>query len=490
MERETVKCPEMPECGAERYAAQNDGYPNETARQLAYVEKLKEELSRRAEALGRPFRYTVVTLGCQMNAHDSEKLIGILESAGAIAAEKEEDSDVVVYNTCCVRENAEQRVFGRLGYLKNFKKKNPQMKICLCGCMMQEPHIIEKLKKSYPQVDLIFGTFNNYRFAELFYNLLTEGGPVTELWTEHKEIVEALPSVRKRSFKASVNIMYGCNNFCTYCIVPYVRGRERSRKPEDILDECRERIADGAKEIELLGQNVNSYGKNLENPISFAELLKMVNDLPGVERVRFMTSHPKDLSDELIHAMATLDKVCPHFHLPLQSGSDRLLKAMNRHYTKAQYLEIVEKLRQIPDMAITSDIIVGFPGETDEDFEETVDVVRKSRFNGAFTFIYSPRVGTPAAAMPNQIPPEESQPHFDRLLKVLEEVQYEDNQKLIGRTFPVLAEEYSKNDPSMLTGRTPSNSLVHFVAGDAVPGDTVEVKITEAAAFYLTGERV
>ncbi len=462
---------------------------NELSRQYYYAGLLKPLIEAEAARLGRPYRFWVTTLGCQMNAHDSEKIIGILKEIGAEPSPAEEEADLVLYNTCCVRENAEQRVFGRLGYLKSYKKKRPEMKIALCGCMMQEPHIVEKIRQSYPQVDLIFGTYNFYRFAELFYRLMSGEKRVIDLWTEHRDIVEDLPTERKQSFKACVNIMYGCDNFCTYCIVPYVRGRERSRRPEDILREVRGLAASGVKEIQLLGQNVNSYGKNLEEPVSFAELLEQVCAVPGLERVRFMTSHPKDLSDELIACFARLPKLMPHFHLPLQSGSDRLLKAMNRHYDKARYLELCEKLRAaVPDMAITTDIIVGFPGETREDFLVTLDVVRRVRFNGAFTFIYSRREGTPAAKMPDQVPPEESQPNFDELLKLLEKVQAEDNRELIGRSFPVLAEEWSKNDPGMLTGRTPNNSLVHFYACGHRPGDTVEVRITESAAFYLTGE--
>lgn len=460
---------------------------DELARQLYFIEKLKPLMEEKAARLGRPYQYHVVTLGCQMNAHDSEKIIGILQEAGAVQSPSEEEADLVLYNTCCVRENAEQKVFGRLGYLKGCKK-NREMTLVLCGCMMQEPHIVEKIKKSYPQVDIIFGTFNFYRFAELFYEHLTGGGRVIDIWEEHRDIVEDLPTERKNSFKACVNISYGCDNFCTYCIVPYVRGRERSRKPEDIVRECRELVAGGVKEIQLLGQNVNSYGKGLEEPISFAQLLEQVCAIDGLERVRFMSSHPKDLSDELIACFGRLPKLCPHFHLPMQSGSDRILKAMNRHYTKEKYLGLCEKLRAAhPDMAITTDIIVGFPGETREDFLETLDAVKQARFNGAFTFIYSRREGTPAARMENQVPAAESQPNFEELLKVLEQIQTEDNARMPGRVVEVLADEWSKNDPSMLSGHTPNNSLVHFYACGHKPGDIVRVKITEAHAFYLVG---
>ena len=455
----------------------------EAERQRAIIEQLK----------GRPDKpktYHVVTMGCQMNARDSEKLVGILDEIGCTASETEEAADLVIYNTCCVRENAEQRVYGRLGYLKSFKKKNPKMKIALCGCMMQEKVVLEKLKKSYPQVDLIFGTHNIYKFAELLQAMLDSDSRIIDIWQEHQEIVEDLPSIRKHSFKASVNIMYGCNNFCTYCIVPYVRGRERSRKPENILAEIRSLVADGVKEIQLLGQNVNSYGKNLENPVSFAQLLEQVNGIEGLERIRFMTSHPKDLSQELIDAMAKLDKVCPHFHLPLQSGSDRLLQEMNRHYDQAKYLDIVRRLKEaVPDVSITTDIIVGFPGETREDFLETVKVAEAVRFDGGFTFIYSKREGTPAALM-EQVPPEESKKNFDELLELMNRIGYENNQKWVGKTVKVLAEEISRNDHRMLTGRTEHNILVHFVADRSRLGEVIEVKVTEATAFYMSGEMI
>lgn len=434
----------------------------------------------------KPRTYYIATMGCQMNARDSEKLTGILEEIGAVPA-AEEEADIVVYNTCCVRENAEQRVYGRLGYLKSFKKKRPDMKIVLCGCMMQEHTVIEKLKKSYPQVDLIFGTYNLYKFPELMEAMLDSRESVIDLWQEQKEIVEDLPSIRKYPFKASVNIMYGCNNFCTYCIVPYVRGRERSRTPENILAEIECLVKDGVREVQLLGQNVNSYGKGLDSPISFADLLEKVCRIDGLERVRFMTSHPKDLSNELIEVMAREPKVCPHFHLPLQSGSDRLLKLMNRHYTRAQYMDEVRRLREaVPDISITTDIIVGFPTETDEDFEQTLDVVREARFDGAFTFIYSPRVGTPAAAM-EQVNPEDSKRHFALLLDELEKIGQENNRRFLGQTVTVLAEEVSKNDERMLSGRTEHNHLVHFTAPKERIGDMVNVHIDETTAFYLVG---
>ena len=452
----------------------------EARRQREIIERLKLRED-------KPKTYYIATMGCQMNAHDSEKLIGIMEEIGA-SPTAESEADIVIYNTCCVRENAEQKVYGRLGYLKTFKKNRPNMKIALCGCMMQEDVVIEKLKKSYPEVDLIFGTYNIYKFPELLESLLDGSGRIIDIWRAQEEIVEDLPSIRKHSFKASVNIMYGCNNFCTYCIVPYVRGRERSREPENILAEVRALAESGVKEIQLLGQNVNSYGRGLKNEITFAQLLEMVNEVEGIERIRFISSHPKDLSQELIDAMGRLDKVCPQFHLPLQSGSDRLLKLMNRHYTKAQFLDEVRRLKEaVPDVSITTDIIVGFPGETREDFLETLDVVRQVRFDGAFTFIYSKREGTPAARM-EQVDPEEAKANFDELLKLLEEIGRENNKHWVGKRLKVLAEEVSKNDATVLSGRTEHNHLVHFKADASLIGEMVWVTITDSTAFYLLGE--
>ena len=333
----------------------------------------------------------------------------------------------MLYNTCTVRDNANQKVYGRLGYLQTLKKKRPGMMISLCGCMMQEPSVIEKIQKSYSYVDLIFGTHNIFKLAELLCCRMMSGNRmVVDIWKDTDKIVEELPVDRKYSFKSGVNIMFGCNNFCSYCIVPYVRGRERSRKPEDIVAEIKKLVADGVAEVMLLGQNVNSYGKNLEHPMTFAELLREINKIEGLERIRFMTSHPKDLSDDLIEAMRDCEKVCNHLHLPLQSGSSRILKLMNRHYDKEGYLALVDKLRAaIPDIALTTDIIVGFPGETEEDFEETMDVVRKVRYDSAFTFIYSKRTGTPAAAMPNQVPEDVVKNRFDRLLKEVQDIAAE-----------------------------------------------------------------
>ena len=385
----------------------------EPERQYYFMAKCRALVQSLSEKLGRQATACTKTFGCQMNARDSEKLAGILELVGYEITE-DEHADLVIYNTCTVRENANLKVYGRLGVLGNMKKKQPHKLIALCGCMMQEPTVVEKIRKSYRFVDLVFGTHNIYKFAELLANCMEGEGMIIDVWKDTDKIVENLPVERKYPFKSGVNIMFGCNNFCSYCIVPYVRGRERSREPREILREIERLAADGVVEVMLLGQNVNSYGKNLPEPMSFAQLLREAEKIDGIERIRFMTSHPKDLSDELIEVMASSKKICRHMHLPLQSGSSRILKIMNRRYTKEQYLALVEKLRRaIPDISLTTDIIVGFPGETEEDFEETLDVVRRARYDSAFTFIYSKRTGTPAAAMENQVPEAVVKERFD-----------------------------------------------------------------------------
>ena len=363
------------------------------------------------------------------------------------------------------------------------------MIIGLCGCMMQEEHVVEKIKKSYKFVDLIFGTHNIFKLAELLYERLSGQKSVIDIWQGTTEIVEDLPSERKYSFKSGVNIMYGCNNFCSYCIVPYVRGRERSRKPEDIINEIKKLVSEGVVEIMLLGQNVNSYGKTLENPMTFAQLLQKIEKIDGLKRVRFMTSHPKDLSDELIDVMAHSKKICKQMHLPLQSGSDRLLKIMNRHYDKQHYLEIVDKLRKaIPDIGISTDIIVGFPGETEEDFNETLDVVKKVQYDSAFTFIYSKRSGTPAAEMENQVPQDVVKDRFDRLLKVVNEISSKKTAKYEGTTQLVMAEEVNSHDPELITGRLSNNTVVHFKGTKDLIGQELKVKLLKAKGFYYFGE--
>ena len=461
----------------------------EPFRQQYYMELVRSVVDRRVKELGRPLTACIQTFGCQMNARDSEKLMGILESVGFTQSE-DEASDFVLYNTCTVRDNANQRVYGRLGYLNSLKKKNPDMIIALCGCMMQEPAVIEKLKKSYRFVDIIFGTHNIFMLAELLDRRMSREKQVVEIWESTDQIVEDLPVERKYPFKSGVNIMFGCNNFCSYCIVPYVRGRERSRSPEDIVEEVRRLVADGVVEVMLLGQNVNSYGKTLDHPVSFAELLRRVEAVEGLERIRFMTSHPKDLSDELIRTMKESKKICHHLHLPLQSGSSRILKEMNRRYTKEQYLNLVDKIRSaIPDIGLTTDIIVGFPGETEEDFEETMDVVRKVRYDSAFTFIYSKRTGTPAAAMPDQVPEDVVKDRFDRLLKQVQEIAAQVCERDLGTVQTALVEGMDDHCPDTVTGRLGNNIMVHFPGTKDMIGKIYPVRLTEARGFYYMGTR-
>ena len=461
---------------------------NETERQYYFMEKASGHVAKLGEKLGRKPTCCVTTFGCQMNARDSEKLVGILEKVGYEIIE-DENADFVIYNTCTVRDNANQRVYGRLGVLNGYKKKNPHMKIALCGCMMQEPSVIEKIKTSYRFVDLIFGTHNIFKFAELLCSLFENEGIVIDIWKDTDKIVEDLPVERKYPFKSGINIMFGCNNFCSYCIVPYVRGRERSREPKDIIREIEKLVADGVCEIMLLGQNVNSYGKTLDNPITFAELLREVNKIEGLKRIRFMTSHPKDLSDDLIMAIKECDKVCKHMHLPLQSGSSRVLKEMNRHYDKEKYLDEVKRLReQIPDIAITTDIIVGFPGETEEDFLETMDVVKQVRYDSAFTFIYSKRTGTRAATMENQVPDDVVKDRFDRLLKEVQTISSEKAKCYEGKVVPVLAEEMDDQKEGYVTGRMDNNSIVHFPGTEDMIGNIYNVKLDECRGFYYMGE--
>lgn len=415
----------------------------------------------------------------------------MLEQMGYGENQKEDDADLIIYNTCCVRENAENKVFGKLGYLKHVKAKNPDLKIVMCGCMMQQEKVIQEIKKKYKHVDVVFGTFNLYKFPELLQSNLETKQMIIDIWKEHKEIVEDLPSIRKYKYKACVNIMYGCNNFCTYCIVPYVRGRERSRTPEDILAEVQSLVEDGVKEIMLLGQNVNSYGRSLEEKMTFAQLLRNINEVEGLERIRFMTSHPKDLSDELILAMKECEKVCSHLHLPFQAGSTKVLGAMNRRYTKDQYVSLAKKIQaEIPDIALTTDIIIGFPGETEDDFQDTLEVVKEIGFHGAYTFLYSKRTGTPAATMEEQVPEEVAQERFSRLLEIVNGIIYEKSREQIGRTYNVLVEEVSKQDSSTLTGRADNNSLIHFKGTEDRIGQMIPIKIVDAKTFYLIGEQM
>lgn len=455
--------------------------------QLEYINKCTELVK---EKYKKAPAFFIQNAGCQMNSLQTDTVAGIVKRMGYTEVSREEDADVVIYNTCTVRENANLKIYGHLGHLKSIKKKNPELKIVLFGCMMQEPEVIEKIHKEYSFVDLVFGTHNFHKFPELFYRSLNTEGQIIDVWKESDEIVEGMPSDRKYSFKTGVNIMFGCNNFCSYCIVPYVRGRERSRKPEDIIREIRMLVADGVKEVMLLGQNVNSYGKNLEEPMSFAELLQEVEKIDGLDRIRFMTSHPKDLSEDLIQVMKHSKKICRHLHLPLQSGSTEILRRMNRRYTKEQYLALAEHLRaEIPDLALTTDIIVGFPGETEEDFQETLDVVRRVRYDSAFTFIYSKRTGTPAAAMENQVPEDVVKDRFNRLLALVQEISREQSLRVDGQTLPVLVESVNEQDESLVTGRLSNNLLVHFPGDASLIGQIVSVHLTECKGFYYYGER-
>ena len=461
----------------------------EPARQYYFMAKCQDWVREFEQKKGRRPTAFIQTFGCQMNARDSEKLLGILEEAGFVQG-ADENSDFVLYNTCTVRENANLKVYGRLGYLGGLKRKNPDKLIALCGCMMQEPQVVEKIRKSYRHVDIIFGTHNIFRLAELIFRRLTEKKMVVDIWEGTDAIVEDLPVERKYPFKSGVNIMFGCNNFCSYCIVPYVRGRERSRNPEDIIHEIEGLVADGVVEVMLLGQNVNSYGKTLEEPITFAELLRRVEQIDGLERIRFMTSHPKDLSDELIEVMKNSRKICKHLHLPVQSGSSRILKQMNRKYTKEQYLELVDKLRAaVPDISLTTDIIVGFPGETEEDFQETLDVVRRVRYDSAFTFIYSKRTGTPAAAMEDQVPEDVVKDRFDRLLKEVQDIAAQVVMRDEGTVQKVLVEEMDTHEPGYVTGRLSNNTVVHFQGDASLIGQIVDVSLDEARGFYFMGTK-
>ena len=455
----------------------------EATRQKAIIKRLKHRLE------GKQLTYYITTFGCQMNAHDSEMIKGILEDIGYKEATQELEADFVIYNTCAVRENAEQRVYGRIGHLKSIKRKKPDMIIALCGCMMQQPTVIQELKKKHKHIDLVFGTHNLYKLAELLETRLDSGNTVYDIWEAHQEIVEDLPSIRKHKFKASVNIMYGCNNFCTYCIVPYVRGRERSRHPEDILKEVRDLVEDGVVEIVLLGQNVNSYGNGLDTPMTFAELIHEVEKIDGLRRIRFMTPHPKDLSDDLIEVMADSQKICHHVHLPIQSGSSRLLKAMNRHYTKESYLDLVSRIKaKMPDVAITTDLIIGFPTETEADNEDTIDVIHQVEYNTAYTFIYSKRTGTPAANMEDQVPEALVKERFNKILEAMDIVSLKNSEKHVGNTYELLVEEVNHKKTNWVSGRLNDNHLVHVQGDASLIGTFVDVKITGSKTYYLVGE--
>lgn len=435
--------------------------------------------------------YFIETWGCQMNEEDSEKLSGMLLSMGYLSCENRNDADIIIFNTCCVRENAELKVHGNLGQLKGLKREKPDLIIAVCGCMMQQKGIPEEISKKYPFVDIIFGTHNLHKFPEYLNRVLMNDERILEIESSSDEIIEGMTIDRKSSLKAFVTIMYGCDNFCTYCIVPQVRGREKSRKSIDIINEIKELAKKGYKEVTLLGQNVNSYGKGLEEDVNFPKLLRMVNEVDGIERIRYMTSHPKDFSDELIEVMKNCEKVCKQLHLPVQSGSNRVLKAMNRHYTKEEYIEKIHKIKSlIPDLAITTDLIVGFPGETEEDFEETLDLIRKVRYDSAFMFIYSNRKYTRADMMPNQIPDEVKHERFNRLVETVNQICAEINKDYKDKIVSVLVEGNSKNDETKLSGRTDNGKLVNFVGNKDSIGQIVKVKITNPKSFSLEGEQI
>lgn len=451
--------------------------------QKAYIEKIRG-LNTYQEK-----KFIVETFGCQMSESDGEKIAGMLKEMGYFPTEKFDEADVIVFNTCCVREHAEEKIYSRLGELKKLKQNKEDLIIAFGGCMAQQPHVVEKIQRSYKHVDIIFGTHNIYRFPELMYFVLTNACKVTEVLNIDGVVSEGLPISRKDGLKAWVDIIYGCNNFCSYCIVPYVRGRERSRRPEDIITEIESLAEQGYKEVTLLGQNVNSYGKDLKNGITFPELLRKINQVKGIERIRFTTSHPKDFSDDLIKAIAECEKVCEHIHLPFQSGSTRILKKMNRNYTKEQYLELIEKIRKaVPGVSFTTDIMVGFPGETEEDFQDTLDVVEKVRFDLAYTFIYSKRVGTPAAEMEEQVDEKTKKERFDRLLSKVYKIIEENNQAMIGRIEEILVEGPSKTNKDYLTGRTRTNKIVNFAGAESLIGKLVNVKITSQHMWYFLGE--
>ncbi len=467
---------------------------DEIKKQKQYIQKIKEINQNQA------FKYSILTMGCQLNENDSEKLCGMLEQMGYQRTENQKESDVVLFNTCCVRENAEDRLFGKLGELKRLKEEKGII-IAIGGCMMQEKHITDKIKGSYPFVDILFGTHTLHKFPQNLYQTLEEKKKQEDIIDIEGEIYEGLPIKRDSKIKASVTIMNGCNNFCSYCIVPYVRGRERSRQPKDIMDEIKDLAQKGYQEVTLLGQNVNSYlrvekekGIELEpyeGVNSFATLLKAINNIEGIERIRFVSPHPKDFTDDVMDAIATCDKVCKLVHLPLQSGNTKVLKEMNRKYTKEQYLALVEKMqKRIPNLTLSTDIIVGFPGETEEEFEDTLDVVRKVKFEQVYMFIYSRRVGTPGDKMENQIPEEQKHHRFNRLKALVESQIQENNQKYVGTIQKVLVEGESKNNKDLLTGRTDSNKVVIFEGSKKLIGTMQDLRIVSEHMWFLRGEEI
>ena len=447
-----------------------------------YVKKGKNMLKK---------KYIIETWGCQMNEEDSEKLAGMLKTLDYEETLFRDKADVIIFNTCAVRENAELKVYGNLGALKAIKSKNPDMILAVCGCMMQQKGMPEEILKKYKHVDIVFGTHNAHKFPEYLERAKTEHAQICEIYEKETEIVEGIPIVRDSDVKAYVTIMYGCNNFCTFCIVPYVRGRERSRKPEDILNEIKQLVAKGYKEVTLLGQNVNSYGLNLEEEVSFANLLRMANEVPGIERIRFMSAHPKDLHMDVIRAVKECDKVVEQVHLPVQSGSTSLLKRMNRSYTREEYMSIVENIKkEIPGVALSTDIIVGFPGETDEDFEETLKLVEEVKYDSAYTFIYSRRKYTPADRMDQQIPEKIKHERFNRLIEVINRNAIAINKTYQDQIVEVLVEGKSKNNEDFMLGRTRTGKAVNFPGDEALTGKLLQVLVTKARSFSLMGEMI
>ena len=463
----------------------------EPKRQGYFISCLNDIIQLKAIEKGRQPSYKVVTFGCQMNARDSEKLAGILTDIGYVETDTEENADLVLFNTCTVRENANERLYGRLGQLKRSKKNNKAMLIGLCGCMMQEAEEVEKIRKSYGYVDIVFGTHNIYKLAEILYNRLENKKQVVDVIDSTKMIVENLPSKRVYPFKSGVNITFGCNNFCTFCIVPYVRGRERSRLPEDIVSEIKSLVSDGVVEVMLLGQNVNSYGRGLEKKTTFTDLLAEIVKIEGLKRVRFMTPHPKDFSDDLIELIKDNPKICRHIHLPLQSGNTGILKKMNRVYTKEQYLDLAYKIKkEIPDVSLTTDIIVGFPGETQEDFLDTLDVVEKVQYDAAFTFIYSKRTGTPAAKMELNIDENELKQRFDTLLKRVQHIAAANTAKHVGKVYEALIESKDEQLEGYVTGRLSNNMIVHLKGEESMIGSIIKVSLDESKGFYYMGHAI
>lgn len=434
-------------------------------------------------------KYLLKTYGCQMNSNDSERLAGMLENMGYEKTDSENEADIIIFNTCCVRETAENKVIGHLGELKRLKQKKPDLIIGVCGCMVQQADMADKLKTRLSHIDLLFGTHNIHNLPELIYQVRESGSTIIEVWSEQADIVEEIPVKREEGIKAWVTIMYGCNNFCTYCIVPYVRGRERSRAPQSIIEEIQKLASEGYQEITLLGQNVNSYGKDFSEPYDFADLLTDLDKIEGVPRIKYMTSHPKDFSDKLIEVIANSKNVCEYFHLPVQAGSDNILKAMNRGYTKKQYLELIAKIKKaVPNAAISTDLIVGFPGETEAEFQETLDVLSKVNYDLAFTFIYNKRSGTPAADMENQVSDQEKKARIQRLVELQNSITFKRNQSEEGKIHRVLVDGFSKTNKEKLSGRTRTNKIVIFSGTEELIGKVVSVKITEGKPYNLEGE--